>query len=248
MSDIVLTTLNAKYIHAAFGLRYLLANLGELRRAPVCSSSTSTRGHSTSWKCCSRKIRRLSGWAFTSGTCAETTEVVAALKRMRPEVTVILGGPEVSYEIDTQEIVRARRLRHHRRGGFEVCRSLRQAARGKKPPSKNHPGRTARVLADLALPYDLYTDEDVAPPRHLRRSLARLSVHLRVLSVVARHSGAATFRCPSCCDNCRRLLDRGVTAVQVRGSDLQSERQHQPGDSGVLSRALSPGTVRLTSR
>ena len=31
MADIVLTTLNAKYIHAAFGLRYLLANLGELR-------------------------------------------------------------------------------------------------------------------------------------------------------------------------------------------------------------------------
>src|SRR5216110_2076926 len=28
---IVLTTLNAKYIHAAFGLRYLLANLGELK-------------------------------------------------------------------------------------------------------------------------------------------------------------------------------------------------------------------------
>ena len=31
MADIVLTTLNAKYIHAAFGLRYLLANLGPLR-------------------------------------------------------------------------------------------------------------------------------------------------------------------------------------------------------------------------
>ena len=28
MADIVLTTLNAKYMHAAFGLRYLLANLG----------------------------------------------------------------------------------------------------------------------------------------------------------------------------------------------------------------------------
>ncbi len=30
VADIVLTTLNAKYIHAAFGLRYLLANLGDL--------------------------------------------------------------------------------------------------------------------------------------------------------------------------------------------------------------------------
>ena len=33
MADIVLTTLNARYIHAAFGLRYLLANLGPLRAA-----------------------------------------------------------------------------------------------------------------------------------------------------------------------------------------------------------------------
>ena len=31
MADIVLTTLNAKYIHAAFGLRYLMANLGPLQ-------------------------------------------------------------------------------------------------------------------------------------------------------------------------------------------------------------------------
>ena len=31
MSDIVLSTLNAKYIHASFGLRYLMANMGGLK-------------------------------------------------------------------------------------------------------------------------------------------------------------------------------------------------------------------------
>jgi len=31
MADIVLTTLNARHIHAAFGLRYLMANLGPLQ-------------------------------------------------------------------------------------------------------------------------------------------------------------------------------------------------------------------------
>ena len=35
MPDIVLTTLNAKFIHAAFGLRYLFANLGELQPRAV---------------------------------------------------------------------------------------------------------------------------------------------------------------------------------------------------------------------
>ena len=35
MPDIVLTTLNAKYIHASFGLRYLLANLGSQRERAI---------------------------------------------------------------------------------------------------------------------------------------------------------------------------------------------------------------------
>ena len=33
--SIVLCTLNAKYIHASLGLRYLLANMGELRASTV---------------------------------------------------------------------------------------------------------------------------------------------------------------------------------------------------------------------
>ena len=42
--DIVLTTLNAKYAHAAFGLRYLMANLGELRdRAAILEFDISQR-------------------------------------------------------------------------------------------------------------------------------------------------------------------------------------------------------------
>jgi hypothetical protein len=44
MPDIVLTTLNAKYIHAAFGLRYLLANLGTLRpRAALAEFDSNQR-------------------------------------------------------------------------------------------------------------------------------------------------------------------------------------------------------------
>ena len=33
------------------------------------------------------------------------TKVVAMLKRVAPEVIVVLGGPEVSYETDQQEII-----------------------------------------------------------------------------------------------------------------------------------------------
>ena len=33
MSGIILTTINARYVHAALGLRYLRANMGPLREA-----------------------------------------------------------------------------------------------------------------------------------------------------------------------------------------------------------------------
>ena len=35
MPDIVLTTLNARYWHSSFGLRYLMANMGELQGSTV---------------------------------------------------------------------------------------------------------------------------------------------------------------------------------------------------------------------
>ena len=35
----------------------------------------------------------------------QTTEVVALLKTVRPDVLVIIGGPEVSFECDEQRIV-----------------------------------------------------------------------------------------------------------------------------------------------
>src|SRR4051812_48403258 len=37
---------------------------------------------------------------------APSTELVGLLKRIRPDLVIILGGPEVSYEMEDQEIVR----------------------------------------------------------------------------------------------------------------------------------------------
>jgi len=38
--NIVLTTLNARYMHTAFGLRYLYANLGELQSSACIEEFT----------------------------------------------------------------------------------------------------------------------------------------------------------------------------------------------------------------
>jgi len=98
MAEIVLTTLNAKYIHASFGLRYLFANLGELQsRACLAEFDINQRPTDIAEALLARKPKII-GFGVYIWNVAPTTEVVAAIKAVRPEVTIILGGPEVSYQ------------------------------------------------------------------------------------------------------------------------------------------------------
>src|SRR5687768_13973798 len=101
-ADVVLSTLNAKYIHAAFGLRYLLANLGPLRpRACIAEFDIKQRPLDIAEALLARDPRII-GLGIYIWNVAESTEVVAAIKRVRPDVIIVLGGPEVSYEVDQQ--------------------------------------------------------------------------------------------------------------------------------------------------
>src|SRR3982750_89449 len=107
MSDLILTTLNARYAHAAFGLRYLLANLpASLRdRAEILEFDIAQRPVDVLEAILARSPR-IVGVGVYIWNVEQATRLVADLKRVRPDITVILGGPEVSYEIDEQEIAR----------------------------------------------------------------------------------------------------------------------------------------------
>ena len=127
MSEIILATLNAKYSHASFALRYLMANLGDLApRAEMLEFDINQRPVDIVEAILARKPK-IVGLGVYIWNVTPATEVVAALKRIRPEVIVILGGPEVSYETETQPIVQ---LADHVITGeadlkfAEVCRGL----------------------------------------------------------------------------------------------------------------------------
>src|SRR5438132_458875 len=100
MAKIVLTTLNAKYIHAAFGLRYLLANLGPLRSGACLVEFDINQRPIDIAEILLARNPKIIGFGIYIWNVAPTTEVVAAIKRVRPDITIILGGPEVSYELD----------------------------------------------------------------------------------------------------------------------------------------------------
>ncbi|MBI5380718.1 MAG: DUF4080 domain-containing protein [Opitutae bacterium] len=161
MPDIVLATLNAKYIHASFGLRALLANLGELRpRAALAEFVLDQRPLDIAERILALEPR-IVGLGVYIWNVAPTTELVALLKQLRPELIVILGGPEVSYESESQEIVQRADYTITGEADLafaEVCRALLD---GRLPGRKIIPAALPD-LAHVALPYDEYLADDIA--------------------------------------------------------------------------------------
>ena len=161
MPDIVLATLNARFIHASFGLRYLLANLGDLRpRATLAEFTLEERPMEVAERLLALGPRII-GLGVYIWNVGPTTELVALLKRIRPELIVVLGGPEVSHETGAQEIVRLADHTITGEGDLAFAALCRELLAGGRPAGKII-AAPLPALAELRLPYDEYTDADIA--------------------------------------------------------------------------------------
>jgi radical SAM superfamily enzyme YgiQ (UPF0313 family) len=221
VADIVLTTLNAKYIHTAFGLRYLLANLGPLRpRACLVEFDINQRPLDIAEMLVARNPKII-GFGIYIWNVVPTIEVIAAVKRVRPDIKIILGGPEVSYETENHPIVQ---LADHVITGeadlkfAEVCHVL--LGRAELPLGQDAQQRVPTTLpkiipaelpdfSQIVLPYDLYTDDDIAHriiyveasrgcPFTCEFCLSSLDIPVRQVPL------------PALLEQLQRLLDRGV--------------------------------------
>lgn len=160
MPDIVLTTLNAKYAHAAFGLRYLMANLGSLReRAEIVEFDISQRAVDVLEVLLERNPRVI-GLGVYIWNVEQATRLVGDLKRVRPEITVILGGPEVSYEVEGQPIVELADFVITGEADLTFARVCGDLLAGRPPPDKIIPAELP-AFDRLQLPYDLYDRNDI---------------------------------------------------------------------------------------
>jgi radical SAM superfamily enzyme YgiQ (UPF0313 family) len=159
--DIVLTTLNAKFIHAAFGLRYLMANLGELQaRACLVEFDINQRPLDIAEVLLAR-TPRIIGFGVYIWNVEETREVVSAIKRLRPDITIVLGGPEVSYELETQPVAALADYVITGEADLKFAELCGQLLRGETIPTRIIAAELPDV-SRLVLPYDLYTPADIA--------------------------------------------------------------------------------------
>jgi radical SAM superfamily enzyme YgiQ (UPF0313 family) len=161
MAEILLTTLNARYAHAAFGLRYLLANMGDLADRTELVEFVANAPASETLEAIVARNPRIIGIGVYIWNVEPATRLVGELKRALPEATIVLGGPEVSYEVDQQEIVRLADYLITGEGDLAFAALCGELLCGHRPSSKIiHAPLPA--LDTLNLPYHLYNDEDLA--------------------------------------------------------------------------------------
>ena len=158
---ILLSTLNARYAHASLGLRYLLANMGELQAQTRLQEFVIGAKTADVVERLLAHAPRIVGFGVYIWNVEETTRIVAMLKRVAPQVVVVLGGPEVSYEIEEQRIVQLADYVVTGWGDVTFPQLCRQILHGPKPLMKIHVG-VQPPLADIRLPYALYNGEDIA--------------------------------------------------------------------------------------
>jgi radical SAM superfamily enzyme YgiQ (UPF0313 family) len=216
---IILSTLNAKYIHASLGLRYLLANMArhggdDLRARTVLREFTIARPPAEIVAALLAELGQrpddgpqIIGFGVYIWNVTATTEVIRLLKQARPDLKIIVGGPEVSYEWEEQEIVR---LADHLITGWgdvsfpKLCRAL---LHGPQPLMKVISGEQA-TLADIELPYAEYSADDLAH---------------RLLYVEASRG------CPFKCEFCLSALDKTAWAFELESFLAELEGLYQRG-------------------
>ncbi len=189
---ILLATLNARWSHCAFGLRYLLANLQELQPQATIREFTIAEPPARIVEKLLADDPRIVGLGVYIWNREESLAVAQILKAVAPQVRLVIGGPEPTHARDDDPLLQLADVTIDGEGDHafrEVCRELlagRAVARRISPPKPD--------LATVALPYHLYTDEDLAH---------------RLIYVEASRG------CPFTCEFCLSSIEDGVRSFPL---------------------------------
>jgi len=188
-AKICLTTLNSTYHHAAFGLRYLFANLQELQSQSQVIEWTIHRPPQEIAQKLADSSFQIIGFGVYIWNTRQTLEVVRALKKLRPQIIVVLGGPEVSYETESQEICQFADYVIKGEADILFYQLCRQILSTDSLPSQKIISGSLPEIKSLQLPYRYYSDKDIQD---------------RIIYVEASRG------CPYKCEYCLSSLDKSV--------------------------------------
>ena len=192
-SKLILTTLNARYIHASLGLRYLYANLDELQNYAQIIEFTINLETEEIVTEILKHNPKIIGFGIYIWNIQQTEKVIVRLKQLKPDLSIIIGGPEVSYEFDHEPIFKQSDYLITGQADL-IFKSLCEEILENRFPSEKVIAATPIALSDLKLPYQFYNQEDIAH---------------RVLYVEASRG------CPFKCEFCLSSLDKTAYAFNL---------------------------------
>ncbi len=160
MSSIILSTLNARYIHPSLGIRYIYANMAELQE----QTNIVEYNIKDSPIELAQKILLLSpdiiGFGVYIWNINQITEILSIIKIVNPKIKIILAGPEISYGYEDTTIYKY--ADHIITGEAD----LEFYTLFKKIINKNQ--KIPKVidgfiddLSKIILPYEYYSKEDI---------------------------------------------------------------------------------------
>ncbi len=159
-NSIILTTLNARYMHCAFGLRYLYANLGKLQTVAKIREFTIQQRPLDIVEQLLAQRPRIIGFSIYIWNVRETSETIALLKQVSPGTIIVAGGPEVSFANDFPGL--ADQVDYIVTGPGEISfRRLCEDLLMGLPMASNVITGETPLLDKLELPYEFYGDEDI---------------------------------------------------------------------------------------
>ena len=219
-TQIILSTLNARYIHASLGLRYLLANMGDLRAQTQLKEFIINSRPIDIVESLLQSNPKIIGLGVYIWNAEETLQVVKLLKQISPATIVILGGPEVTYETDQQDIVALADYVITGQADITFRKTCDNILNNIKPIQKVIKAEHFK-LNEINLPYAEYNDEDIKN---------------RVIYVEASRG------CPFKCEFCLSSLDKTVYPFDL---DLFLGEMQSLFDRGVRSFKFIDRTFNL---
>ncbi len=180
MPDIVLTTLNARHCHTAFGLRCLQAALGPLQPRSVIEEFDLHVSPDAAAGRILTHAPRIIGVGVYIWNVEPAMRLVRCLKGRQPGIQVVLGGPEVSYDPAAHPATAAADWIICGEGETAFADLCHRLLAGERPPERIIQAAPPD-LAALPAPYPLYTDYD-----------------LRARTIYVETARGCPFRCDYC--------------------------------------------------
>ncbi|MCK6598467.1 MAG: B12-binding domain-containing radical SAM protein [Bdellovibrionaceae bacterium] len=199
---ILLVAVNSTYQHAAFGLRYLKANLNELTSQCVIKEFTIAQEAKDIAEQILKMNPRIIGIGVYIWNTELVLEILQIIRKVTPEKVIVLGGPEISYETHTQPHIHFADYIIPGEADlsfYRLCKKILSTKSDNIVSNENFPPDVKKLasilpveipeISQIQLPYNLYTTEDVKN---------------RVIYVEASRG------CPYKCEYCLSSLDKSV--------------------------------------